>query len=135
MTQVVELREGDAAECAKLGVTPDVALAHSIGQSTFWTLVERDGEPLCWWGYQDRVLTGLAYAWMLSVQAASRHRHYIARESRRLLAWMLETHCEIVVSVDPDYTMAVRWLEWLGFTPCGRNGPMTIMHIERGGLA
>ena len=137
MTQVVDitLREADAYECAKLGLSPRAALEDSIARSTAWWRVEIDDDTVCWWGYVDQVMSGQCVAWMLSTPGLELHRRAVARYSRELLEWLLETHSVVLVPVDPEYVVAVRWLEWLGFAPCGTNGPFTVMKIQRGGAA
>ena len=129
MTLDVKLREADERECIAGGFpSGEAALRHSIAHSDCAFTVQCDGEVLCYWGYRAiNALTGGCVAWMLSTPAIERNPVFAARQSRRLLTWLLHTFGDVYVSVDEEYAVSVKWLTWLGFYPIDREGRMVQM--------
>jgi ribosomal protein S18 acetylase RimI-like enzyme len=110
------MREADARECAAYGLTPYEALALSEKRSHRWFEVWHEGELIAEWGWRlDSFLTGSASVWMLSFEPAARHRVFVARASVELMDQLLAEFTTLRCEVHAQYTLAVRWLYWLGF--------------------
>lgn len=138
MTQDVRLRPADEAEC-RAGGWPSgaVALEHSIANSTrAYSIIAPEGsEVLCYWGWRElSVLGGGCVAWMLSTPALDDHRMFAARQSLRLRDYLLATYGDVYVGVDTEYSVAVRWLRWLGFRPFFDFGRFQQLRATRKGL-
>ena len=134
----IKLRPADEEECRLGGfASGEDALAYSINNSSFAYAISRDGGPiLAYWGWRDdSFVTGGCKAWMLSTPAIEGERRWAARQSRKLLDFLLSTHYAIEVIVDPSYDVSVRWLEWLGFRRDGFYDRFIKMRITRGGRA
>lgn len=116
MTQGVELRETDVREVRALGFTPDeaVRLSATLSDNAFTQSI--GGEPVAYWGWRrDHFLSSTARVWMLSTPAADAHPVAFARESVRLRDTLLHQFHTLRADVHAAHTVAVRWLEWLGF--------------------
>lgn len=121
-----DLRPMDAAECWTLGVAPLAGLRESTRHSLIaWTALEA-GQPIAMWGVTaDEIMGRVGCPWLLGGRRLSAHRRRFVAESRARLAPMLAMFPRLENRVLADYTAAVRWLGWLGFTlePPAPKGP------------
>ena len=112
------MRLEDQAEVwASAHYTPWDALVASIGftDETYTGLA--DGHVLCIFGAGKMTLTSdTAYPWMLSSFLVEKHMRAWARGSKLAFNFMTRDVDHLKNYVDARYTVAVRWLAWLGFT-------------------
>lgn len=94
------------------------ALVSSIGYTDDTYTGLANGEVLCIYGVGKRaLLSPVGHPWMLSSILAEEHFRGLARGSRTAFKHMTET-CgvkHLANYVDARYTVAVRWLYWMGF--------------------
>ena len=128
----LDLRPGDRAEIAALGLTPDLALRRSL-ERALWSdaYVVHDGEGA---GGEVAAIVGLglpsmlarvATPWLLTGMPVDRHRKAFLRLTRERVERLRGEWAELVNYVHADYAQAVRWLAWLGFSlaPAAPFGP------------
>ena len=114
------MRSEDRAEIwATAYYTPWDALVASIRltEETYSGLA--DGQVLCIFGVGKASLTStVGHPWMLSSFLVDYHMRAWARGSRIAMKFMTEHSGvdHLKNYVDARYTVAVRWLAWLGFT-------------------
>jgi hypothetical protein len=115
------LRPEDAAECDALGMLPPEAIAVSVKESLEAFQIFLGNEVIATWGYfPSSPLGNSCSVWMLSGEAANKHKFYVARESKRLLNILLNQYPCLVVMVDVRYTRSRKWLiDFLGFKTTG----------------
>jgi hypothetical protein len=113
----LELRAADLAECVAAGYrTGREALLESLRESTAAWAIFFDGRLAGLMGLDPRGWPkGTALVWLLTGRVVDEAWRSFARASRFIVAEMLELHRRLVCLVDPRYTRALRWLEWLGF--------------------
>lgn len=111
------LREMDALECYAGGMTPEIAVRRSVAGATNAFAHYHEDTLLCLWGFRmDDPITRSVSMWLLSTEAVELHRIAFGRASKKFLAVALENFTSIEIIVYNDYTLAIKWLEWLGFT-------------------
>ena len=127
-------RAGDLAECVATGQPLAEVVQQSILASTFTRAVYVDEKLAAVWGYgPTRFLGPTAIAWLLTTAVVEQNPVRFLRSSRRIVNYMLEQYETVVIAVDARYTVAVRWLQWLGFFSFGEtSGTFVFMMIERG---
>lgn len=129
---ILPMREADAEECRRQGYEPQEALSESIRESLKSIAVFSDGELLGVWGYRPHTILGSTVnAWFLSTPAIENHRIAAARESKRVISFLLTLYPQIVVRVDKDYTLSINWLSWLGFEVSVKEGIFLDMILRR----
>jgi hypothetical protein len=132
----VVLRDADREECFLGGWTPEAALRFSIENSTLSFRIDRGGETLCYWGFRaGSILSADCRAWMLSTPAIEDHKIFAARKSRIFLSELLEDFYSVTVLVDPNYTLSIQWLRWLGFSTFKVLDRFVEMRVTRGSRA
>lgn len=132
----LSLRFADQEECRLDGMEPEVALATYISRSTRAFRVDYEDTTLAYWGWKDDGLCAAScQAWMLSTPEIESRPTFAARRSREFLDHLFTTHALVWIVVDPDYSLSIRWLKWLGFTVDGHNGPFLQMSALRGSRA
>lgn len=110
------IRDADRREVEALGFTPQRAISMSVEGSDAAFVQRIEGEPVAYWGWKAHsLLSSRANVWMLSTPAADLHPVAFARESVRLRDELLERFTALLADVHAAHTVAVRWLEWLGF--------------------
>lgn len=113
----LHLRVGDALEIAALGASKEQALDASLSRSLWAETYLVDGEPAAILGLGlSSLLGGHGVPWVLTGPACERHRKRFLVESRRQVARMLSQASPLINHVHADYSRAVRWLAWLGFS-------------------
>lgn len=116
----VRLRAGDEAECRVDNLSPAQAVRQSVELSQHSWMVTVDGRPAAYWGYSvEGFMTPVVNAWLLTTPEVERVRRRFARISRRVVDYLLTIAPVVAVHTYPDYRLACRWLQWLGFTPYG----------------
>lgn len=132
---VVELAETMSTEClgevwASAHYDSWDALVNSIRYTDATWAGLADGRVLCIYGVgKATLLSAVGHPWLLSSFLAPQHTRGLARGSRLAFKHMINT-CgvkHLVNHVDARYTVAVRWIEWMGFTvhpaePFGEEG-------------
>lgn len=112
------LRAADEAECRAGGMSGRRAATLSLRASTqSWEIRGPQGELLALWGWRADGMQGTAKLWMLSCPGIEAYPLAVARESRRCVAWLLETYTELEVLVHTLYEKSALWLQWLDFYP------------------
>jgi len=119
---VVELAEtmgeADRAEVwAGAKQTPQEALQrcmkHSL-EAHSWLV---DGRVICMWGVgQYTPLSLVGVPWMLGSYELPKHARTFARGSRAIAAEWQKRYPVLRNFVDARHTLAVRWVQWIGFT-------------------
>lgn len=75
-----------------------------------------NGEPICVFGVTPiSLVTGLAAPWMLGTDKLEDHAMTFLRRSRRVVASWKEEYRLLFNYVDARNTVAIQWLDWLGF--------------------
>lgn len=133
----LELRQADQEECWLGGMSPEEAFKWSVDNSTeAYAILAPSGATVAYWGWADQfIASGVCFAWMLSTPAMDQNKRWFARESKRLLSLLMESHWKIIIHVDPNYDLSIRWLEWMGFTRDGPAGSFLQMSFTKGGRA
>ncbi|MCI0560024.1 MAG: hypothetical protein MN733_16160 [Nitrososphaera sp.] len=121
------IRPEDRTEVlASSGHSPIQALESSLaGSVEAWTGMA-DGEVLCLFGVNPiSILNGVFSPWMLSSESLPRHFRAFLRVSRVVVATWRQNYPILVNYTDSRYSVAIRWLSWLGFTihPVEHIGP------------
>lgn len=116
-------RDFDAAECRAIGMTPEEAIAMSIGNSvTAYAFREEGAEYGGAWGTIPSSLIGKgpAQLWMISTDVAARRPRVVLTESRKFV--LQEAAAFGVLEAFPlvEYAKSIRWLQRLGFTMQGK---------------
>lgn len=126
------LRDEDVQAIELQGFATDGAFAHSAHISTEAFTAEVDGEAVAAWGYASHSIVGTtAYGWLLTSPSVNAHSIMFLRASRYFLSYILERFPRIEVLVHEPHEVSHRWLTWLGFTPCGRDGEFLILEKVR----
>lgn len=110
------LRPGDAREVAGACLTAGAALWRSWRSSIYRRALKVDGTLAAAWGVSGNFLSSEGYTWLLTSAAFERAPVAICKIARREVALMLETYQRLSGMVDANYTQAIRFLGFLGFT-------------------
>ena len=112
------MRLEDRAEVwASAHYTPWDALVASISLTDETYTGLADGQVLCIFGVGKSTLTSdVGHPWMLSSYLVEYHMRAWARGSKLAFKFMTQDVDHLINYVDARYTVAVRWLTWLGFT-------------------
>lgn len=114
--EAIELRPGDAAEIAALGLVPQEALRTSLERALWADAYLAEGEVAAIQGLGLPSMLGrVATPWLLTGMPVDRHRKAFLRLTRARVERM---RCEwdlLVNYVHADYAQSIRWLAWLGF--------------------
>ena len=96
--------------------TPREALVASIRLTDETYTGLADGQVLCIFGIgKATVLSDIGHPWMLSSFLVEKHMRAWARGSKIAMEYMTRDIDHLKNYVDARYTVAVRWLAWLGF--------------------
>lgn len=113
----INLRPGDAAEIAALGVTKEEGLRKSLDRSLWAETYFVDGEPAAIMGVVLPCLLGrTASPWLMTSPLVEREWNFFLRHCRIKVGEMLAEWDVLMNYVHADYRSAVRWLRWLRFT-------------------
>jgi hypothetical protein len=112
----IELRPGDAAEIAALGLTREEGLGLSLARALWADAYLVDGEVAAIVGLGLPAMLGrVATPWLLTGRPVDRHRKEFLRLTRARVELMRREWALLVNYVHADYAQAIRWLTWLGF--------------------
>lgn len=123
----IELRAGDRAEVAALGLAPEEALRRSLARSLWTDAYLVDGEVAAIAGLGlPSMLDRVATPWLLTGRPVDRHRRAFVRLTRLRVDEMRREWPLLRNFVHADYRQALRWLAWLGFeiAPAVPFGPL-----------
>lgn len=122
-------RSADRAEIEEgCGQSVAGALAIGLRASVAAHVISWNGDILAAFGdVSHSPCAGIGIPWLVSTVAIERHPRAFLRACRPLLNLMLARHPTLANYVDARNVVAIRWLEWLGFTmssptPYGPNG-------------
>lgn len=112
------LRAQDHAEVLALGREPLEALQESVAQAReAWTYRDDSGAIICMAGVAPISHIGrVGVPWLLGSDLVRAHAPTFYRESRRMVGQWLDTFPVLQNQVPADYTAALRWVKWLGFS-------------------
>jgi hypothetical protein len=128
-----DIRDEDRNEILAMGLSVEGApLKNAVLSEEFFTTY-CGPKPVAVWGYRRKTyLGGTAEVWLFSARAVEDCRVAFAKESRRIVAMLLEKFEVLEVLVHRDYRRAFNWLGWLGFVPEDSLGDFHIMRCYRG---
>lgn len=112
------MRRADELEVLRMGLPdPYQAMLESVLDSRVALAAYTDRGIACVVGVSKPSLLGDdACIWMLGHQDLEKYSVRFLKESRRVLAQILENYRLVENYVDAENTLTLRWLEWLGFT-------------------
>lgn len=112
------MRATDAAEVwAARHVTPLESLVSSVETSTYSRAFLADDLVVCIHGvHTPNLLSDYGIMWALTANEVEDHVVAFLRQSKRFVAEFYPRYRLLLNFVDARHTMAVRWLQWLGFT-------------------
>ena len=110
------MRDADAAECRKAGVTPERAMFNSYDGSFYARTLFVDGEPMAIWGVGADLIDDTARPWLFTAKGMERHARALLKIGRLEVAEMMSRYDNLWNLVDADYRGALRFVEKLGFT-------------------
>lgn len=127
------LRAADRAELAITSPGNDVhdVLRDSV-EGSRWTIVaEVDGVPAIAYGVAPTTEPMIGRAWMLATDDLLKVRREFVAGCRREVRLMQQTFAVLTNEVHRENTVAIAWLEWLGFhidreRPVGPNGELFV---------
>jgi hypothetical protein len=110
------MRDSDRLEVEAMGYEPIPALAGGLRVSTkAWTGLV-DGRPCLIGGVcPSSILGGIGVPWLLGTDDISRVRKQFLRQALECRNECLRMYPVLRNNVDQRNTVAIRWLEWLGF--------------------
>lgn len=134
------MREQDVAEVLAAGHDNlRHVLEHGVQASTWCWSAFVDGELACIFGVAPlgTLLDSRGAPWLLGTDLIPKHRRIFARHARRYIDAMLAAHPQLVNAVHARNTVAVQWLQRMGFHlepahPAGPHGePFHVFTMSR----
>jgi hypothetical protein len=112
------LRTADRIEVERAAGDVEAALRDGIQRSRLAAMFFDGDEPLCVMGIVDThfLQPGIGSPWLIGTVALSGHKKAFLRETRRWFAEIRKPYSLLFNYVDAEYSGAIRWLRWLGFT-------------------
>ena len=75
------------------------------------------GRVVCMYGVAEiSILSNTGIPWLLGTDEIEEHSKYFLRHNRYYMRDIRKKYSLLVNFVDARNTVAIRWLEWLGFT-------------------
>lgn len=123
------LRDADREEIMALYGDCRKAIRYCFMVSCIRRVAFVDEEIAAMWGVTGTLLSPIANVWLVTTPAIERIPFSFAREARRELAEIMETHDVVRGHVFAGYERAIRFMRLLGFDvaapePQGREGAM-----------
>lgn len=117
MALAPRVRKADAREVwASHHYTPENALLTGLHMSQEAKAGMADDEVVCIFGVvQPTLLSTYGMPWMLASDALVYHSRAFLRRNRAYVQQISDKHALLLNFVDARNTIAIRWLEWLGF--------------------
>lgn len=97
------------------GVTIEHALQYGLEHSLRAWAILADDVPIAAVGDTLHGI-GTGVPWMVTTVHVERHARGFLRASKAILAEMCQRHYTLVNLIDARNVVAIRWLEWLGFS-------------------
>jgi hypothetical protein len=125
------LREEDRQEVARSHAVAPVQLIEHCVHSSSECFTIFDGPHLL--GMTGvcpySVLSSAASPWLLSTEYAAQHPRTLVKFTKPMIEHWLQTYTYLFNFIDAEYTAALRWAKWAGFTidspkPYGRTGAL-----------
>lgn len=111
------MRDGDRKECLDiLGLSPYNAVKQSVLQSEEAYTGWRDGILGIIGVVPPSLLGDTAQPWMLTTNQLTKSPRVILKFTKPFIKRWLERYPRLVNYVDAEYTAALRWAKWSGFT-------------------
>lgn len=99
--------------------TESVANCLSVSRSA-WAATDEAGRVICMWGLVCPSLLGArAEIWLLASRRVEDYLVRFARQARDFVAEMQHQYPRLEANVAASNHVAVRFVRWLGFRPCG----------------
>jgi GNAT superfamily N-acetyltransferase len=113
----IALRAADAREIAALGFTKEEGIGLSLSRAVWAEAYLVQGQVAAIVGVSIGSLLGEeATPWLVTGRPVDRHKRAFLRLTRAGVARMLRQFPVLINHVHAEYTEALRWLRWLGFT-------------------
>jgi hypothetical protein len=121
------------AECVLAGFTSVTAIEECVRRSRkSWAIMLGD-EVIAFWGYAPPGLWSTeADAWCLMTPLALTNRIFVARHSLVIIATLLGSFPAIRVVCDRQHAVALKWLDWLGFSAVSYNSNFVTCIAQKG---
>lgn len=118
------MRQGDRAELAAIGRSPESSLWASLKVSRVAWTGTIDGVPVCMFGVAPSAMITprKGRPWMLGTAALDDHAILFLRRCRPAIKEMLAHYPELENYVAGSNEKAIEWLRWMGFAV----GPGTV---------
>lgn len=113
------LRDQDQEELRAAGHDDFLRVLLTSVERTAWAAVARaDGEPVCVFGCAEHgpAMCPDGVPWFLGTAGVIEQRRALQRYAPRYIAAMLRSYPRLLNVVHAENTVAVRWLQRLGFT-------------------
>lgn len=110
-------READRVELWNYAmVSPMTALLRSFEASEIaWTGLI-DGEPVAMFGVvRSGLLSNMGRPWLIGTDKIEKHQFAFLRRNKPYIRKMNEVFPVMENYIDPDNTVAIKWLEWMNF--------------------
>lgn len=112
---VRRLREGHRDCLIGLGVNPHKELRTNFDNSAFRRAWLIDGRLGALFGVTGPLVASSGYCWLALSQEGTKYPIEVAKETRRQFADIMQTKREIVTTLLPEDTAAIRFAAFLGF--------------------
>lgn len=134
---VTHVRDADRVEfeCVQ-GQSVEDEVRNALEQSESAQAFVCDGQVVALFGcirYDDRI----GVPWLISTHAVTRYRRQFLIQCKREVEQMRQHHHALINYTDARYTLALRWMLWMGFdqqeaVPYGVNGELFHPFTMRG---
>ena len=113
----VNMCQRDIDECwAASHSSPKEALVRSLAASPNAMAGLYQGRVVCMYGVAEiSLLSTVGIPWLLGTDEIEEHSKYFLRHNRYYMREISKRYSYLVNFVDARNTVAIRWLEWLGF--------------------
>ena len=113
----VNMCQRDIDECwAASHSPPKEALVRSLAASPNAMAGLYQGRVVCMYGVAEiSILSNIGIPWLLGTDEIEEHSKYFLRHNRYYMREISKRYSYLVNFVDARNTVAIRWLEWLGF--------------------
>lgn len=126
----ISLRDWEREEIR--GLDYKKAVQDSMARSDETIAVSVEGKLCLLVGhFAHSMFAGSGNAWMFATPEAEKHKVTMARFSRRIVNLLSDIYPAVYVATYPGNTVAVKWLEWLGFKAAEKQvSPFTLTMVK-----